>query len=78
MTKFTTAQRVFSIVALTIVALTAAACGVAPAPAAKAAQVGINPDPSPYSCYFADGGTADKVVGGQTLHWCGPVPRAVQ
>jgi hypothetical protein len=78
MARFTTARRVFPIVALSIAAVTAAACGVAPAPVARVAQVGVNPNPSRYSCYFADGSTADQVVGGQTLHWCGPVPRAVQ
>ena len=76
MAKFTTARRVFPIVALSIAAVTAAACSMAPAPVAKVAQVGVNP--SRYSCYFADGSTVDQVVGGQTLHWCGPVPRAVQ
>jgi hypothetical protein len=78
MAKFTTARRVFPVVALNIAAVTAAACSMAPAPVARVAEVGVNPDPGHYSCYFADGGGADRVIGGRTLHWCGPVPRAVQ
>jgi hypothetical protein len=78
MAKFTTARRVFPFVALTIAAVTVAACGVAPTPAARMAEVGVNPNPGGYSCYFADGSTAAPVVGAKARHWCGPVPRAVQ
>jgi hypothetical protein len=80
MAKCTTARRVFPIVALSIaaVAVAAAACSMAPAPVARVAQAGVTPNPSGYPCYFGDDSTADRVVGGQTLHWCGPVPRAVQ
>jgi hypothetical protein len=78
MAKFTPARRIIPIVVLSIAAVTAAACTVAPAPVAREAQFGVNPNSSRYSCYFADGSTADEVIGGQKLHWCGPVPRAVQ
>jgi hypothetical protein len=64
--------------AMGVVAVAAAACSMAPVPAARVAQAGINPDPSRYSCYFADGNAADRVIGGRTFHWCGPLPRAVQ
>jgi hypothetical protein len=64
--------------ALSIVGVAAAACSVAPAPVPRVAQVGVNPNPSGYSCYFADGSSADRVIGGRTFHWCGPIPRAVQ
>jgi hypothetical protein len=78
MAKSTTTRRVIPIVVLSIAAVTAAACSMAPAPVARVAQVGVNLDPGGYSCYFADGSGADRVIGGRTLHWCGPVPRAVQ
>jgi hypothetical protein len=78
---FITARTVYPIVAIGIVAVAAAACNPVPAPAAGsgqgAAQYGVNP-PDTYSCYFADAGGEDRVVAGRTLHWCGPVPRAVQ
>lgn len=74
MVRFTMARRVFPIVALSIAAVTAPGCDVVPAPAARVAEVNANPDPSRYSCYFADGSTADKLVAGQKLHWCGPAP----
>jgi hypothetical protein len=76
MAKWTIARGVFPIAALSIAAVTAAACNTAQAP--SVARVGVNPNPSGYSCYFADDGTADRVIGTQTFHWCGPVPRAVQ
>jgi hypothetical protein len=78
MARFTVARRALPIVALSIAAVAAAACSMAPAPVAKVTRVGVTPNPSGYPCYFADNSTADRVVGGQTLHWCGPVPRAVQ
>jgi hypothetical protein len=78
MAKFPAARRGFPIVALSIAAVTAAACSMTPAPVATVTQVGVSPNPSGYPCYFADDSTADRVIGGQTLHWCGPVPRAVQ
>jgi hypothetical protein len=78
MARFTTARRVFPIVASIIAAVSAASCSMAPDPVARVAQVGVNPDPSRYSCYFADGSAADRVIGGRTFHWCGPIPRAVQ
>ena len=82
MTWLMTARRVFPIVALSVVAVAAAACSSPPATLAgagrTAAQSAGNPDASSYSCYYADDSRADRVVGGRTLHWCGPVPRAVQ
>jgi hypothetical protein len=71
-------QSVFAIVALSIVAVAAAACSSAQPPAVNSdqgAQTGDNAYSGPYSCYFADDSGADRVVGGHTLHWCGPVPR---
>ena len=82
MRPFMTARRVFPIVALSVVVAAAAACSSAPAPLAgagqPAAQTSGNPAAATYSCYYADDSRADRVVGGRTLHWCGPVPRAVQ
>jgi hypothetical protein len=63
--------------ALSLVAVATAACSMSPAPDARVAQTGVNPL-DPYACYFADGSGPDRVVAGRTLHWCGPVPRAVQ
>jgi hypothetical protein len=77
MTSLMIARSAFT-VALSIVAVAFAACSVTPAPVARVAQLGVNPNSGGYSCYFADGGGTDRVVGGRTLHWCGPVPRAVQ
>jgi hypothetical protein len=62
---------------LSVVAVAAAACSGVPAPAPVVAQIGGSAS-APYACYFADGDRADRVVAGPTLHWCGPVPRAVQ
>jgi hypothetical protein len=78
MARFTTARRVFPIIVLSIAAVAAASCSMAPAPVARVAQTGVNPSSSSYSCYYADGSSADRFVGGSTLHWCGAVPRAVQ
>jgi hypothetical protein len=64
--------------AMSVVAVSAAACSMAPTPVGRVAQGGVNPDLSRYSCYFADSEAADRVIGGRTFHWCGPVPRAVQ
>jgi hypothetical protein len=79
MTWFTSARRVFRIVAMSIVAVTGAACGSGQDPVAGAGhtvvKTGANPYADRYSCYFADDGGADRVVDGRTLHWCGPVPR---
>jgi|HubBroStandDraft_6_1064221.scaffolds.fasta_scaffold1489171_1 hypothetical protein len=77
MTSLTIARSAF-VGALSVVAVAAAACTMAPTPVARVAQLGVNPNSSGYSCYFADGSRADRVVGGRTFHWCGPVPRAVQ
>jgi hypothetical protein len=77
MTSLTIARSAF-VGALSVVAVAAAACSMAPAPVAGVAQLGVNPNSGGYSCYFADGSRADRVVGGRTVHWCGPVPRAVQ
>jgi uncharacterized protein YbjT (DUF2867 family) len=63
--------------ALSVVAVATAACSGAPAAAPRVAQIGVSSS-DPYPCYFADGDRADRVVAGRTLHWCGPVPRAVQ
>jgi hypothetical protein len=79
MARFITAQRRFTVVALgVVVAVAAVGCSMPPAPVATVARVGADSNGAPYSCYFADGNTADRVVGGRTFHWCGPVPRAVQ
>jgi hypothetical protein len=77
MTSLMIARRAF-VGALSVVGVAAAACSMAPAPVAGVAQVGVNLNPSRYSCYFADGSSADRVIGGRTFHWCGPMPRAVQ
>jgi hypothetical protein len=77
MTSLTIAHSAF-VGAVSVVAVAFAACSVAPAPVAKVAQVGGNPTFSRYACYYADGSRADRIVGGRTLHWCGPAPRAVQ
>ena len=77
MKSLMSARRTF-VGAMSVVAVSAAACSMAPAPVAKIAQRGVNPDPSQYSCYFADNNAADRVIGGRTFHWCGPIPRAVQ
>jgi hypothetical protein len=63
---------------LSVVAVATVSCSGVPAPVATVAQVGVDSNAGPYSCYFADGNAADRVVGSRTLHWCGPVPRAVQ
>ncbi len=67
-----------SIIALSIIAVSVAACSSVQTPAfgpgPGAVQAGVNPSDS-YFCYFADDGGADRVVAGRTLHWCGPVPR---
>jgi hypothetical protein len=63
---------------VSVVAVAFAACSMAPAPVTGVAQVGTNPNFSQYACYYADGSRADRFVGGRTLHWCGPVPRALQ
>jgi hypothetical protein len=74
MTSLKIARRAF-VGAMSVVAVSAAACSTAPT---RVVQGGVNPDPSRYSCYFADSNAADRVIGGRTFHWCGPVPRAVQ
>jgi hypothetical protein len=79
MTRFTTARRTLSMVALSIVAVTAAACSSAPLAGVgqPAAQTRIGADANSYACYYADKKSADRVVEGRTVHWCGPVPRPV-
>jgi hypothetical protein len=81
MAWFTAARTAYPIVAMGIVAVAAAACNPVQAPVAVsgqgAAQYGVNAADS-YSCYFADAGGGDRVIAGRALHWCGPVPRAVQ
>ena len=73
MTRFTT----LSIVALSVAAVTTAACSSAPVAGQPAAQTRVNAYSDSYSCYYADKSSADRVVEGRTLHWCGPVPRPV-
>ena len=81
MACFITARRVLPTAALSIVLVAAAACNPVQTPPVGtgqgAAQSGVNP-PDSYSCYFADAGGGDRVIAGRALHWCGPVPRAVQ
>jgi hypothetical protein len=81
MACFITARRVLPIAALSIVVVAAAGCNPVRAPVAGsgqgAAQYGVSPADS-YSCYFADARGEDRVIAGRVLHWCGPVPRAVQ
>jgi hypothetical protein len=81
MALFMTAQTVYWIVSMGIVAVAVGGCNGVQAPTAGAGQgvalYGVNPGDS-YSCYFTDAGGEDRIVAGRTLHWCGPVPRAVQ